>query len=412
MQHGKSSSGSHQSSHVRPTNQGHLKDLQASSESSPSLASIAEKRREGVLPRHVALIMDGNGRWAEARGFSRSAGHRAGLAAARRTVEHLARSGVEWITLFAFSSENWNRPKGEVDALMALFARALTREVARLTREGMRLRFLGDRDRFPRRLVATMTEAEAASASNSGPVLTVALGYGGRWDLVEAARRLVQTSSASMVQGVAGDRADPGFASDIDADAFAQALPSADLPDVDLLVRTGGERRISNFLLWQAAYAELMFPEVFWPDVDAQEVDRWLADFATRERRFGRVLSPTMDGGEGRGAAPVPDEAAGGDLQSSRCGDRGWGADSGADHAVVSCRGDDDDASSVSDARFVSKRSGEGSDPESLRWSAAGGADGTLDEQHGVDVTSQRVVARTRNPVGKAKPVTKTLGPR
>lgn len=233
--------------------------------------------RSSGIPGHVAVIMDGNGRWAEARGHSRSEGHRAGVAAARRVVEHLARRGVAWITLFAFSSENWNRPQGEVDALMALFARALAREAGRLAREGLQLRFIGDRARFPARLVSAMVRAEQDTAANTGPVLSVALGYGGRWDLLEAARRVAT---------------DPGVQSDattLDEAAFRAALPSGDLPDVDLLVRTGGERRISNFLLWQTAYAELMFPDVLWPDVSVEMVDDWLSDFAARERRFGRV---------------------------------------------------------------------------------------------------------------------------
>lgn len=250
--------------------------------------------RTSRVPNHVAVIMDGNGRWAQARGHSRSEGHRAGLAAARRVVERLARRGVTWITLFAFSSENWHRPQGEVDALMALFARALSREAGRLAREGLQLRFVGDRTRFPERLVSAMARAERDTAANTGPVLCVALGYGGRWDLVEAARRVA---------------ADPTFQADVtalDQAAFRAALPSGALPDVDLLVRTGGERRISNFLLWQAAYAELMFPDVLWPDVSVEMVDEWLADFAARERRFGRVTAPSgsVDDGDGssRGA--------------------------------------------------------------------------------------------------------------
>ncbi|WP_018873005.1 polyprenyl diphosphate synthase [Thioalkalivibrio sp. ALJ16] len=226
-----------------------------------------------ALPAHVAIIMDGNGRWAEARGQQRADGHRAGLEATRLAVRFLAEQGVRTLTLFAFSSENWGRPREEVEALFELFVSAIEAELPELVERGIALRFIGDRASFPPDLQTRMSEAEQASADNDRMCLVVALGYGGRWDIVQAARRWV---------------ADGAPGADAESD-FADYLSTAGLPDVDLLIRTGGERRISNFLLWQAAYAELLFIDTFWPDVTADELRQGLTWYASRQRRFGRV---------------------------------------------------------------------------------------------------------------------------
>ncbi|WP_024327245.1 polyprenyl diphosphate synthase [Thioalkalivibrio sp. AKL19] len=228
-----------------------------------------------ALPAHVAIIMDGNGRWAEARGLTRSEGHRAGLEATRQAVRFFAEQGVDTLTLFAFSSENWSRPRDEVEALFELFVSAIEAELPELVERGIALTFIGDRASFPQDLQARMTEAEQASARNERMRLVVALGYGGRWDILQAARRWV----------AGGDEAPDPEAS------FSGYLSTAGLPDVDLLIRTGGERRISNFLLWQSAYAELLFIETFWPDVSTAELQEGLSWYARRQRRFGRVIA-------------------------------------------------------------------------------------------------------------------------
>ncbi|WP_018938606.1 MULTISPECIES: polyprenyl diphosphate synthase [unclassified Thioalkalivibrio] len=226
-----------------------------------------------ALPAHVAIVMDGNGRWAEARGLSRSEGHRAGLEATRHAVRFFAEQGVGTLTLFAFSSENWGRPREEVEALFDLFVSAIEAELPELIERGIALTFIGDRASFPSDLQTRMAEAEQASAANEGMRVVVALGYGGRWDILQAARRWV----------AAGDEgANPET-------SFAGYLSTAGMPDVDLMIRTGGERRISNFLLWQAAYAELLFVETFWPDITADDLRQGLAWYASRQRRFGCV---------------------------------------------------------------------------------------------------------------------------
>ncbi|WP_028484001.1 polyprenyl diphosphate synthase [Thioalkalivibrio sp. ALE17] len=247
---------------------------------------VIPKPRDG-LPAHVAIIMDGNGRWAEARGLSRSEGHRAGLEATRNAVRFFAEQGVGTLTLFAFSSENWGRPREEVEALFDLFVSAIEAELPELVERGIALRFIGDRATFPSDLQARMTEAEHATAGNDRMCLVVALGYGGRWDILQAARRWVADSDRG---------ADPEA-------AFSGYLSTAGLPDVDLLIRTGGEHRVSNFLLWQVAYAELLFIETFWPDVTNTELEEGLTWYASRQRRFGRVPAA--------GDAAAPGEATG-----------------------------------------------------------------------------------------------------
>jgi len=230
------------------------------------------------LPRHVAIIMDGNGRWAQRRQMPRHAGHRAGVGSVRTAVEECARRGIEVLTLFAFSSENWRRPQQEVGLLMDLFMTALRREAKRLRRNGVRLRVIGDRGAFPPKLQQQIAEAERLTAEGDGLILQVAANYGGRWDIAQAARRLAEQVQAGTLAPAAIDEA-----------LLASRLSCADLPDPDLFIRTGGEQRLSNFLLWQSAYAELYFTDTLWPDFDAESLAQALADFAGRQRRFGRT---------------------------------------------------------------------------------------------------------------------------
>jgi undecaprenyl diphosphate synthase len=230
------------------------------------------------LPRHVAIIMDGNGRWARARGESRNAGHAAGVTAVRGSIEHCLRRGIAFLTLFAFSSENWGRPTEEVQGLMELFLNALGQELESLHRNGVRLRFIGERTTLSATLQARMHEAEAMTAGNTALTLLVAVSYGGRRDLVLAARRLAARAARGEL--------DPEHC---DEQEFVHGLALAGLPDPDLFIRTGGERRISNFLLWNLAYSELHFTDVLWPDFDAAVFDAALQDYAGRQRRYGLV---------------------------------------------------------------------------------------------------------------------------
>jgi len=229
-----------------------------------------------ALPEHIAIVMDGNGRWAEARGEPRTAGHRAGIEPVRRTIRECARLGVRALTLFAFSSENWRRPETEVATLMSLFMDALDREVEELHSNGVRLRIIGNRQSLAVRLQQRIAEAEALTAANARLDLQVAVSYGGRWDLVEAARRLAARAASGALR-----------AADIDESALAAELQLADLPDPDLFIRTGGDHRVSNFLLWNIAYAELFFTDTLWPDFDERTLAEAIADFESRERRFG-----------------------------------------------------------------------------------------------------------------------------
>ncbi|GAB2492264.1 polyprenyl diphosphate synthase [Arenimonas alkanexedens] len=227
-------------------------------------------------PRHVAVIMDGNGRWAERRQRPRSLGHRAGAKAVQVCVDYCLDHGIEALTLFAFSSENWNRPQEEVGALMKLFLRMLNSEVDELHRRGVRVAFIGDRAGFPEAIRLRMAQAEATVPRDTRLVLSIAAGYGGRWDITEACRQLANE--------VAAGRLAPA---DINEDLIGRHVGLADLPAPDLFIRTGGDLRISNFLLWQLAYTELWFTETLWPDLDRSVLDAALADFADRERRFG-----------------------------------------------------------------------------------------------------------------------------
>ena len=231
-----------------------------------------------ALPKHLAVIMDGNGRWAKQRQRPRTLGHRAGARAVRTIVEYCLKRGVPALTLFAFSSENWNRPEDEVGALMRLFLRVLESEVEELTRQQVHLRFIGDRSRFPEAIRARMAAAEAIRLPSPQLTLTLAAGYGGRADVAQAARRLAERVQAGTLRP-----------EQIDEATLGEAVSLADLPPPDLFIRTGGEHRISNFLLWQLAYTELWFTDVLWPDLDEALLDAALADFAGRERRFGLI---------------------------------------------------------------------------------------------------------------------------
>src|ERR1700733_15551241 len=229
-------------------------------------------------PQHVAIIMDGNGRWARSRGMPRVAGHRASVKVVRKIVEECAASKVRYLTLFAFSSENWLRPAEEVGMLMGLFLDALVREVADLHRNQVRLRFIGDRESLGLELKQKMQDAETLTAANSGLGLMVAVAYGGRWDIAQACRKLVEECAAGQLT-----------AAEVTEAHIAARLELGGIPDPDLLIRTGGEQRISNFLLWNLAYTELYFSEALWPEFSAQHLQEAFNFFAKRERRFGKT---------------------------------------------------------------------------------------------------------------------------
>ncbi len=230
------------------------------------------------IPRHIAIVMDGNGRWAERRGKARSRGHQAGLKALRKVVEHCGRLGVAELTIFAFSSENWNRPQQEVSRLMDLFMRALDKEARELHENGVRLRFIGELDKFNPALQQRIRHAASQPCENHRQTLNVAVNYGGRWDIAQAARALARDCAAGNID-----------ADNISDEDFSRHLMLADSPDPDLFIRTGGEMRISNFLLWQSAYTELYFTPVLWPDFDPDCLDAAIAEYASRERRFGKT---------------------------------------------------------------------------------------------------------------------------
>lgn len=223
------------------------------------------------LPQHVAIVMDGNGRWAKQRHLPRVAGHKQGVDALRRVVQACLDRGIAVLTVFAFSSENWNRPPDEVSGLMQLLAMALSREVPKLSRNGIRVRFAGEREGLSARVADGLARAEAATANNTRMTLNVCFNYGGRWDIAQAARQLARQGQ------------------EITEASLSSALSLAHVPDPDLLIRTGGEMRISNFLLWQSAYSEFYFTDCLWPDFDEVELDSALNDYARRERRFGKT---------------------------------------------------------------------------------------------------------------------------
>ena len=248
----------------------------------PGRGTLGRPRPDGGdpvrRPRHLAIIMDGNGRWAQARRLPRVEGHRAGAAAARECVRACAEAGVEYLTLFAFSSENWARPAEEVEQLLALFGRVLEGESDELAENGVNLRFIGDRGAFPPALRETMIRIEGRTAGNRGLRLVIAANYGGHWDIVNAARRVARAVEQGEMKADAVDRA-----------SFESGLALSGLPSPDLLVRTGGEQRISNFLLWNLAYAELHFTPTLWPEFDRAALADAIREFGERERRFGRT---------------------------------------------------------------------------------------------------------------------------
>jgi undecaprenyl diphosphate synthase len=252
-------------------------------------SATREIPQTGSVPRHVAIIMDGNGRWAKKRFLPRVSGHKRGVETVRDLVTACAKCGIEYLTLFAFSSENWRRPAEEVSVLMQLFVMALEQEVARLHENGIRLKVIGDLSRFKPRLRKLVAEAEARTAGNTRLTLTIAANYGGRWDMMQAMHRMLA--------------ARPELAQQFAEQDLAPYLAMNYAPEPDLFIRTGGEQRLSNFLLWQLAYAELYFTETLWPDFDAAALDLAIASYRSRERRFGRTSEQVVEA-QGRGLTP------------------------------------------------------------------------------------------------------------
>ena len=257
-----------------------MPDLQAFPSSTRQVPGV------GDVPRHIAIIMDGNGRWATSRHLPRVAGHARGVEAVRGAVEACARRGVEYLTLFAFSSENWRRPAEEVSLLMRLFITALEREVAQLDANDIRLCVVGDLSAFENRLRDLIHEATRRTAANKRMTLTIAANYGGRWDIVQATQRLL-AQRPELAR-------DPSL---ITEEALSSRLAMAYAPEPDLFVRTGGEQRVSNFLLWQLAYSELYFTDTYWPDFDERALDAAIASYRRRERRFGRTSAQIANPG-------------------------------------------------------------------------------------------------------------------
>ncbi|MDX2427837.1 MAG: polyprenyl diphosphate synthase [Xanthomonadales bacterium] len=235
-------------------------------------------------PGHIAIVMDGNGRWAKKRNRPRTMGHQAGIKSLRKSIQHCVRLGINTLTVFAFSSENWKRPDGEISRLMELFLRALDKEVDKLHKNGVCLRFIGDLSAFKPAIQTKMSEAQILTAGNRQLVANIAVNYGGRWDITQASKRLAKAVSGG---GLSPEQ--------VDEAQFAQYLALADSPDPDLLIRTGGEMRISNFLLWQSAYTELYFTPILWPDFDERALDQAVAAYQARERRFGRTSDQVKD---------------------------------------------------------------------------------------------------------------------
>lgn len=245
------------------------------------MQSVIEKTDDMTPPVHVAIIMDGNGRWAQSRGLPRAMGHKSGAEAVRRTVEAAGEYGVSYLTLFGFSSENWNRPKQEIGDLMGLLRLYLRSEIAELHSKNVRLLMIGDRRRFEPDIIGLIEEAERTTAENSGLTLVLALSYGGRQEIAAAVQ--------AIARDAAEQRLDPA---DIDDSTVRRYLLTADIPDPDLLIRTSGEQRISNFLLWQVAYTEFVFLETLWPDFSKEDLRRAISEFNSRERRYGAAVGP------------------------------------------------------------------------------------------------------------------------
>jgi undecaprenyl diphosphate synthase len=239
---------------------------------------------DNTNPRHIAIIMDGNGRWAQKRFMPRAVGHQAGVKAVRKIVEYCAKHKVEVLTLFAFSSENWRRPEAEVSLLMALFMATLQTEINKLDRNNIRLRFIGDRTAFSDKLQQKMAEGEAQTQDNTALTLVVAANYGGHWDMCQAVQKVAEKMATGELQNQA-----------ISEQLINQHLSTADLPDPDLFIRTGGEQRVSNFMLWQLAYTELYFTATLWPDFDQNSLEDAIKSFKSRQRRFGHTSEQVLN---------------------------------------------------------------------------------------------------------------------
>jgi len=230
------------------------------------------------LPRHIAVVMDGNGRWANKRHLPRAAGHKAGVNATRTIVENAAKSKIQALTIFAFSSENWNRPESEVTALMTLFISTITAEVKKLDKKNVRVKFIGERERFSDKLQASINESELLTDKNTGMQLNIAANYGGRWDVVNACKSLISAVQENKIT-----------INDVDEKLLNSFISLSDLPEPDLFIRTGGEQRISNFLIWQLSYSELYFVDTLWPDFSTADFDNAISWYASRQRRFGKT---------------------------------------------------------------------------------------------------------------------------
>lgn len=237
-----------------------------------------------IVPRHIAVVMDGNGRWASKRFLPRTAGHRAGVGATRRIVENGAKHKIETLTLFAFSSENWHRPESEVDSLMSLFVSTLSGEVKKLHKQNVCVKFIGDRTRFSENLQQGISEAEDLTRDNSGMNLCIAANYGGRWDILNASKALMEKVQSGELT-----------VDELTEDMFTNVLCLSEYGEPDLFIRTGGEKRISNFLIWQLAYTELYFVDTLWPDFDDQEFEKALSWYTSRQRRYGKTAQQTED---------------------------------------------------------------------------------------------------------------------
>ena len=239
---------------------------------------MSESDHSPLIPKHVAVVMDGNGRWAKKRFLPRSAGHRAGVSATRSIVENCHQQGIQALTIFAFSSENWNRPKKEVDALMSIFISTLKSEMLKLKKQNICVKFIGDRTAFSDELQSVINETEIQTIDNTGLALTIAANYGGRWDIADACKSIAKKVSS-------GDLS----VDDINESLMSEELSLAGLPEIDLFIRTGGEKRISNFLLWQLAYTELYFTDTLWPDFNKASLLEAIAWYGSRQRRFGKT---------------------------------------------------------------------------------------------------------------------------
>lgn len=242
------------------------------------------------VPRHIAVVMDGNGRWAKKRLLPRVAGHKAGVNATRLLVENCANRGVDVLTIFAFSSENWNRPETEVKSIMSLFVSTLASEAEKLHKKDVRVMFIGDRSRFSESLQQAISNAEQLTCNNTGLTLNIAANYGGRWDIVQACKNIVKKNTSGELT-----------IDDISEEAISKEICLTGLPEPDLFIRTGGESRISNFLIWQLAYTELYFTDALWPDFDEKILDDALEWYQTRQRRFGKTSDQVVSNTEAAG---------------------------------------------------------------------------------------------------------------